>query len=129
MNLLPMAAVASALALGGCASVPSLLSADTGARAGDAAAPAAPAPATDAEKALAIAHLAYQAAGIALEQAAQSGALRGGNAATAQALYDEAGAALALADAANAATDAQGTLAKVATVEALVAQITTLIPK
>ena len=122
MNLLPLAAVASALALGGCSSVLSPFGNGTIAQ-------AAPAASEDAEKALAIAHLAYQAAGVTLERAAQSGALRGADAATAQALYDRAGTALALADQADAAANAQGVLAKVASVEALIAQITALVPK
>jgi len=124
MNLLPMAAVAGALALGGCSSAQSLFSAGTLAQ----AAPAATA-ASDAEKALAVAHLAYQAIGITLEQAARSGALKGADAATAQTLYDEAGSALALADHADAAADAQGTLDRVESVEALITQISALIPK
>ncbi len=120
MNLLPLAAVVSALALGGCSSAPF----DNGT-----IAQAAPAASEDAEKALTIAHLAYQAAGATLQQAAQSGALHGANAATAQALYDKAGTALALADQADAAANAQGVLAQVTSVQALIAQIAALIQK
>jgi hypothetical protein len=122
MHLLPIAAVAGAFALGGCSSAQTIFGDGT-------VAEAAPTATRDAEKALTIAHLAYQAAGVTLAQAAQSGALKGANAATAQVLYDKAGIALALADQADAAANAQGVLAQVASVEALIAQITALIPK
>jgi hypothetical protein len=120
MNLLPMAAVACALALGGCSSAPSSEVTVAQARPGNM---------RNAEKALAIAHLSYQATGITLEEAARIGALRGANAATARALYDEAGTALALADAADAAANSETTLAEIASVEALIAEITALIPR
>lgn len=79
---LPFLAAAALIALAGCTT--------TGA---------------DAEKALTLAHLAYQGVGIALEQAAESGALHGADAARAQALYDQAGAALDAGDAADAQAD------------------------
>ncbi|MEI9932807.1 MAG: short-chain fatty acyl-CoA regulator family protein [Rhizomicrobium sp.] len=68
---------------------------------------------TDAEKALTVAHLAYQGAGVALEQAAQSGALIGANAAAAEALYDKAGTALDAADAADETANAADILSAV----------------
>ena len=119
MNLLPLAAVAGAFALGGCSPVQSLFD-------GASVAQSAPAAIVDAEKALTVAHLAYQAAGISLEQAAQSGALAGADAEKAQSLYDKAGAALDIADQADAAANAQGVLAAVADAQALIAQIDAL---
>ncbi|HWA91801.1 MAG TPA: hypothetical protein VG889_17315 [Rhizomicrobium sp.] len=77
----------------------------------------------DAEKALTIAHLAYQAAGVALEDAAKSGALHGDDAAKAQALYDKAGDALVLADEADAAANADGVLEEAAAAQALIADL------
>jgi hypothetical protein len=89
----------------------------------------APQTMADADKALALAHLAYQGVGIALKNAAASGALHGADAATARTLYDKAGAVLDTADAADALADAQGVLAAVADVNALVAKLGALIPK
>ena len=83
----------------------------------------------DAEKALTLAHLAYDGAGLALKNAATSGALHGADAATAQALYDKAGAALDAADQADALANAQGVLAAVGDADALLTQIQALIPK
>lgn len=88
-----------------------------------------PATQGDAEKALTVAHLAFQATGVALEQAAQSGALHGGDAATAQALYDKAGVALDLADRADDAANADGVLAGAEAVQAALADIGALLPK
>ena len=104
MKLPLILAAVGACALGGC----SLTRADTLA---------------DAEKALTVAHLAYQAAGVALEEAARSGALHGGDAAAAQALYDKAGAALDLADRADDAANAGGVLAEVEAAQAAIADI------
>ena len=73
-----------------------------------------------------VAHLAYQAAGISLEQAAQSGALTRADAEKAQALYDNAGAMLDIADQADAAANAQGVLAAVADAQSLIVQIDAL---
>jgi ABC-type Fe3+-hydroxamate transport system substrate-binding protein len=87
----------------------------------------APQSTSDAEKALTIAHLAYQAVGLALKDAAASGALHGADAATAQALYDKVGAALDAADAADEAANASGVLAAVADADTLIAQLHTLI--
>ena len=98
-----------ALLLGACAS-PSLEQ-------------AAPQTVADAEKALAVAHLSYQAAGISLQQAAQSGLLHGADATTAKTLYDRAGAILDAADQADALANAQGVFAAVADATALIAQI------
>ena len=107
MKLPLVIAAVCACALGGC----SLTRAD------------APA---DAEKALTVAHLAYQAAGVALEEAARSGALNGADAERAQALYDKAGAALDLADQADAVANADGVLAQAAAAEAALADIAAL---
>jgi hypothetical protein len=101
---LPLIAAVCACALGGCA----LTQADT---------------LQDAEKALTLAHLTYQAAGVALEDAAQSGALHGEDAAEAQALYDKAGDALDLADKADAAANADGVLEEVAAAQAVIAEL------
>jgi hypothetical protein len=122
MKLLPIAAVAGALALGGCSSLQSLLS-------GDSLAQTAPVASVDAEKALAVAHLAYQAAGVTLEQAAESGALKGEDAHTAQALFDKAGAALDAADAADAALNAQGVIEAMTEAETAIAELESLIKK
>jgi hypothetical protein len=119
MKLLPMAAVLGALALGGCATFTTLFGGS----------PANAATLVDAEKALTVAHLAYQGAGIALEQAAQSGALTVANAATAETLYDKAGDALDVADAADEAANASGILAAVADAEAALSSLNTLIKK
>jgi len=112
---------AAALALGGCSSVSNVLG-------GGSLAQAAPQTAADAEKALTIAHLAYQALGVSLRGAAASGALRGTDAAAAKDLYDRAGAALDAADAADAAANAQGVIAALAGATALIAQLHALIP-
>jgi len=117
MKLLPLAAVLGALALGGCATFTSLF--------GGSAANAATL--SDAEKALTVAHLAYQGAGIALEQAAQSGALTRANAVKAEALYDKAGAALDVADAADEAANASDILSAVADAETAISSLNTLI--
>jgi hypothetical protein len=90
---------------------------------GDSLAQTAPEGTADAEKALAIAHLAYQGIGITLKQAADSGALHGADAAAAKALYDKAGAALDTADAADAAANAPGILAAVADAETAIARL------
>lgn len=122
MKLLPIAAAACALALGGCSTVQSLLR-------GDSIAQSAPVAAVDAEKALAVAHLAYQAVGVSLEQAAESGALKGEDAKTAQALFDKAGAALDAANAADAALNAQGVIEAVTEAQAAIAELRSLIKK
>jgi hypothetical protein len=112
MNLLPVAAVAGAFALGGCSPVQTPF--DTAS-----VTQSAPDALVDAEKALIVAHLAYRAVGVSLEQAARTGA----NAAKVQTLYDKAGAALDIADQADAAANAQGVLAAVADAQALISQI------
>jgi hypothetical protein len=120
MKLLPLAAVAGALALGGCSSLQSLWD-------GPGTAQAAPGALMDAEKALTVAHLAYQAIGVSLEQAAQSGALAGDDAANARALFDKAGTALDIADAADEAANAEGVFAAVADAEAAISSINAII--
>ena len=122
MKLPLTAAALCAFALTGCGTFTSLLE-------GNSVAQSAPTQTEDAEKALSVAHLAYQAIGASLIEAAQSGVLHGADAAKAQALYDKAGAALDIADQADAATNAQGVLAAVAQAQAAIAQIDSLIPK
>lgn len=94
---------------------------------GGSVAQSAPQTVADAEKALTIAHLAYQGIGLALEDAAASGALHGADAAKAQALFDKAGAALDVADTADAAANADGILAAVADADTLIAALHTLV--
>ena len=89
----------------------------------------APQSIADAEKALTLAHLAYDGAGLALKNAATSGLLQGADAAHAKTLYDEAGTALAAADSADALTNADGVLAALADADTLLAQVRALIPK
>jgi 1,2-phenylacetyl-CoA epoxidase PaaB subunit len=116
------AALAAAVSLGACSTVAPLLM-------GESFAHQAPQSAADAEKALTIAHLAYQAIGVSLQDVAQSGALHGANAATARALYDKAGTLLDTADQADALANAQGVFAAVGEASALIAQIKSLIPR
>ncbi|MEI9995685.1 MAG: hypothetical protein WDM91_13905 [Rhizomicrobium sp.] len=92
------------------------------------AAQTAPQALADAEKALTLAHLAYQGIGVALKDAAASGALHGADAATARTLYDQAGAILDVADQADAAANAQGVLDAVAAAAALIVQLHALVP-
>ncbi len=113
---------AIALSLGGCSTVLPLLE-------GQSLAQQAPQSIADAEKALAVAHLAYQGIGISLQQAAASGLLHGADAATAKTLFDKAGAILDTADQADALANAQGVFAAVSSASALIAQIDALIPK
>lgn len=120
-RLLPIA-LAFAVSLGGCAQFESLIG-------GGSIASSAPTATASAEKGLTIAHLAYQAIGVTLMQAAQNGTLRGPNATTAKDLYDKAGAALDVADQADTAANAQGVADAVAQAEALIAQVSALIPK
>ncbi|MBV8977074.1 MAG: hypothetical protein JO261_02510 [Alphaproteobacteria bacterium] len=122
MKLPLIAAAACALALGGCSTVTSLFE-------GSSIAAAQPSQIADAEKALSIAHLAYQAVGNTLANAAASGLLEGADAAKAQALYDKAGAALDAADKADDAANAPGVLAAVADAQTAIAAIDSLIPK
>lgn len=108
--------------LGGCQTVEALV-------AGTSVADSAPQQTADAEKALTVAHLAYQAIGVSLRNAATSGLLHGADAAKARTLYDQAGADLDAADAADALANAQGIAASAADAVALIAQISALIPK
>lgn len=87
----------------------------------------APVPITVAEKALTIAHLAYNGAGTSLKAAADSNVLLGANAATARVWYDKAGDSLKVADAADAAANAQGIMAAVASAEDALARASALI--
>ncbi|HJW41375.1 MAG TPA: hypothetical protein VJ476_09140 [Rhizomicrobium sp.] len=120
LNALVLAVALVATPLAGCANLSAIVGGGS---------LAAPQSMADAEKALALAHLAYQGAGIALKDAAASGALHGADAATAKTLYDRVGAVLDAADAADALADASGVLAAVADANTLVAQIGALIPK
>ena len=115
-------ALLAAVGLGACSYLPVLL--------GNASiAQQAPQTTADAEKALTLAHLAYQGIGIALRNAAASGALHGAAAAQAKALYDRAGAALDAADTADAAANAPGLLAALAQAQTLLAQLHALMPQ
>jgi len=112
----------AAAPLGACAALPFVLG-------GESLAQTAPATTADAEKALTLAHLAYQGVGLSLQNAAESGALQGANAAKAKALYDKAGAALDAADAADAAANAPGMLAAIADANGAIAQLGALVKK
>jgi hypothetical protein len=122
LSSLVLIAALFASPLAGCAGLPVVAG-------GGSLADTSPQTIADAEKALALAHLAYQGAGIALKDAAMSGALHGVDAATAKALYDKAGAVLDAADTADALADAKGVLAAVADANALIAQVGALVPK
>lgn len=116
-----IAAVAAAT-LGACSSLPLAGPAQT-------SMPAIQPAIQDAEKALTIAHLAYQGIGLSLKSAAESGVLHGADAATAKALYDKAGALLDAADQADALANAQGVFDAVTQASALIAQVDALIKK
>ena len=122
-RLLTAGALALALAapLGGCATLESLFG-------GGSVAQGAPSTVSTAEKGLTVSHLAYQAVGISLQSAAQSGGLHGANAATAQSLFDKAGAAPDIADQADAAANAAGITDAVYQADVLLAQISALLP-
>lgn len=99
MRLIPLA-FAAALALSGCGGLSGC--------AGTSISQVAPKTVADAEKALTLAHLAYDGLGQALKAAATSGLLHGADAAKAKVLYDQAGDAIALADKADSVANAQG---------------------
>lgn len=82
-----------------------------------------------AEKTLTVSHKAYDAAGTLLKAAADTGLLKGANAATAKVYYDKAGDALNAADTADKATNAQGILDQVSIAEDAIGQAQTLIGK
>lgn len=82
----------------GCTSVKSPLS-------GTAVSANSPESFAQAEKALTIAHLAYNTLGTQLISAANTGLLKGQDAATAKTYYDKAGDALRVADAADKASN------------------------
>lgn len=65
-----------------------------------------PATLVTAEKALTVAHLAYDGVGMSLKTASDTGVLKGTAAATAKCWYDKAGDELAAADAADIALNA-----------------------
>jgi hypothetical protein len=119
-RILALCAALAAAPLGACSSLPFVLG-------GASLAQSAPQTTADAEKALTLVHFAYDGAGIALKHAAESGALKGADAANAKALYDRAGTALDAADQADAAANAPGVLAAVADTGALLIQIHALI--
>jgi len=81
----------------------------------------------DAEKALTIAHLAYNALGTQLIAAANSGVLHGADAAKAKSLYDQAGDALKLADSADKAANQTNLVNAVLQANGLIAQAQTLL--
>lgn len=118
-KLVRLCALLAALSLGACALVPGASA--TGGTASSTLA--------DAEKALTVAHLAYQGIGVSLKAAADSGVLHGADAATARQLYDRAGALLDAADQADALANAQGVLDAVTQASALIAQVDALIKK
>lgn len=120
-TLATVLALTIAVPLGGCTTLQTWLG-------GGSIATANPTAVSDAEKALTVANLAYQGAGIALEQAAASGALHGPEAASARVYYDKAGAALDLAHQADQAANAPGIYAAVADVVALLTSLDALIP-
>lgn len=93
-------------AIQGCAPVAKFIG-------GDSVAEVAPVTIVVAEKSLTIAHLAYDGLGISLKAAAESGVLRGTNAATAKCWYDLAGDKLIAADAADKALNASGVMAAI----------------
>lgn len=66
-----------------------------------------------AEKSLTLAHLAYDGVGMSLKTAADTGVLRGSNAATAKCWFDRAGDALNAADAADVALNASNIVAAI----------------
>jgi hypothetical protein len=119
ITLTLLTALATATPLGGCSSLAGTTTTTT---------TTATSTLAGAEKDLTLAHLAYQAIGIALQNAAESGALHGAGAGTAKTLYDQAGTALATADAADALANAQGVADAVASANALIGQIHALIP-
>lgn len=82
-----------------------------------------------AEKTLTVSHKAYDAAGTLLKAAAETGLLKGANAAAAKGFYDKAGDALIVADTADKAANAQGILDQVSIAEDAIAQAQTLIGK
>jgi hypothetical protein len=116
ITLALLTALATATPLGGCSSLAGTSTTT------------APDTLADAEKGLTLAHLTYQGIGLALQNAAGSGALHGADAARAETLYDQAGTALATADAADTLANAQGVSDAVADANALITQIHTLIP-
>jgi hypothetical protein len=115
-------ALAAGFLLAGCTTLGSLLS-------GNSVAQQAPQTIEVAEKGLTVVHLAYNGAGIALQQAAASGLLHGDAAAKAKSVYDQVGDAIQAADAADAAANAQGVFTQVAAAQDLLAQLVALIPK
>ena len=81
----------------------------------------------DAEKSLTIAHLAYNGIGAGLLTAANSGVLKGANAAQAKVYFDKAGDALKVADTADNAANASGILAAVQQAQDAIAQANALV--
>lgn len=120
-NILALALI---IPLSGCAQLSGALQVATGS-----VATVAPATVADAEKALTVAHLAYNAVSLNLLDATKSGLLHGTNAATAKVYYDQAGDALAAADQLDKLANANGVLAKINEAEALIVKIKGLIPQ
>jgi len=81
----------------------------------------------EAEKALVVAHLAYNAVGTQLIAAANSGSLKGAAAAQAKTIYDKAGDALKVADSADKAANQTQLLQAINDANAAIAQAQTLI--
>jgi hypothetical protein len=87
----------------------------------------APKISVEAERSLAVAHQAYNAVGKELISAANSGLLRGTAAAKAKVVYDKAGDALVLADAADRAANEANLLSALSQANSLIAQAKSLI--
>lgn len=89
---------------------------------GDSIADTAPATVAEAEKALTLAHLAYDGLGDTLKATATSGVLHGPAAATAKTYYDKAGDALLLADQADATANAKGIMDAISSADTAILQ-------
>lgn len=107
--------LALSLALGGCDTIKAVV-------AGGSVAGSAPVTMLTAEKSLTIAHLAYNGIGTSLKNAADTGVLKGANAATAKVWYDKAGDALLVADKSDDAANANGIMAAVTLAEEAIGQ-------
>lgn len=98
------------VALAGCSNVPFLN--------GNSVAGSAPVAVTaNTEKALTIAHIAYNGLAASLTIAVNNGVLHGGDAAKAKVYFDKAGDALLVADKADAAANENGVLSAISDAE------------
>lgn len=78
-----------------------------------------------AEKSLILAHLAYDGVGLTLKTSAETGVLRGSNAATARCWYNRAGDALLAADGADAALNAADIMSAISVAQSAIVQART----